>query len=108
MRIIVAAQACLPILNLGLDFYRGWYTIILYPGAFVAHREVHDEDGVVHTGYEELDGESAEGGPVVLSWEEARPLPGRRGVQRGGARVRAQARRIDRRAERTCRRCMPT
>ncbi len=55
--------------------YRGWYTIILYPGAFVAHREVHDEDGVVHTGYEELDGESAEGGPVVLSWEEAQPLP---------------------------------
>ena len=75
MRTIVAAQACLPVLNLGLDVYRGWYTIILYPGAFVAHREVHDEGGVVHTGYEELDGESAEGGPVVLSWEEARPLP---------------------------------
>ena len=75
MKITVAAQACLPILNLGLDYYRGWYTIILYPGAFVAHREVHDEDGLVHTGYEELDGESSEGGPVVLSWEEARPLP---------------------------------
>jgi hypothetical protein len=75
MRVTIAAQACLPILNLGIDFYRGWYTVILYPGAFVAHREVHDEDGVVHTGYEELDGESAEGGPVVLSWEEARPLP---------------------------------
>ena len=40
MRVTVAAQACLPILNLGLDFYRGWYTVILYPGAFVAHREV--------------------------------------------------------------------
>ncbi len=75
MRITVAAQACLPILNLGLDLYEGWYTIILYPGSFVAHREVHDEDGVVHTGYEELDGESADGGPVVLSWEEAKPLP---------------------------------
>ena len=75
MKIMVAAQACLPILNLGLGFYRGWYTIILYPGAFVAHREVHDEDGVVHTGYEELDGESSEGGPVVLSWEESQPLP---------------------------------
>lgn len=75
MKVTVAAQACLPILNLGLDYYRGWYTIILYPGAFVAHREVPDEHGIVHTGYEELDGESAEGGPVVLSWEEAQPLP---------------------------------
>jgi len=73
MRVTIAAQACLPILNLGLDCYRGWITIILYPGAFVAHREVHDESGVVHEGYEELDGESAEGGPVVLSWDEARP-----------------------------------
>ena len=75
MRVTVAAQACLPILNLGLDYYRGWYTVILYPGAFVAHREFHDESGIVHTGFEELDGESAEGGPIVLSWEEAMPLP---------------------------------
>jgi hypothetical protein len=75
MRVTIAAQACLPILNLGLDYYRGWYTVILYPGAFVAHRELHDESGIVHTGFEELDGESAEGGPVVLSWEEAKPLP---------------------------------
>jgi Mlc titration factor MtfA (ptsG expression regulator) len=73
MRVTVAAQACLPILNLGLDFYRGWYTVILYPGAFVAHREFHDESGIVHTGFEELDGESSEGGPVVLSWDEAKP-----------------------------------
>ncbi len=73
MRIAVAAQACLPILNLGLDYYRGWFTVILYPGAFVAHREFHDDSGIVHTGFEELDGESAEGGPVVLSWQEAQP-----------------------------------
>jgi Mlc titration factor MtfA (ptsG expression regulator) len=75
MRVTIAAQACLPILNLGLDYYRGWYTVILYPGAFVAHREIHDESGIVHTGFEELDGESSEGGPVVLSWDEAQPLP---------------------------------
>ena len=102
----VAAQACLPILNLGLDYYRGWYTIILYPGAFVAHREVHDEGGVVHTGYEELDGESAEGGPGRAVVGRSAAATGRRGVQRGGARVRAQTRRI-RPARRTaCRRCI--
>lgn len=76
MRVVIAAQACLPILNLGLDYYRGWYTVILYPESFVAHREVvEDETGVVHSGYEELDGESAEGGPVVLAWHEAKPQP---------------------------------
>ncbi len=73
MRIAVAAQACLPILNLGLGYYRDWYTVVLYPGAFVAHREIADEDGIVHTGYEELDGESMAGGPMALSWEESDP-----------------------------------
>jgi Mlc titration factor MtfA (ptsG expression regulator) len=75
MRAIVAAQACLPVLNLDLDLYRGWYTVILYPETFVARHEYHDEIGVVHEGIGELDGESVEGGPVVLSWAEAAPRP---------------------------------
>ncbi|NJN51049.1 MAG: zinc-dependent peptidase [Gammaproteobacteria bacterium] len=73
MRVAVAAQACLLILNLGLGYYRDWYTVVLYPTAFVASRETEDEDGVVHTGYEELDGESMTGGPMALSWEEVDP-----------------------------------
>src|SRR5574340_587935 len=31
-RIGIAAQACLPILNLGLDYYAGWVSVIVYPG----------------------------------------------------------------------------
>ena len=73
MRVSVAARACLLILNLDLDYYAGWRTIILYPGGFVAEREVEDEIGVVHIGFEPLDGESMYGGAVVLNWEEARP-----------------------------------
>lgn len=81
MRVSVASRACLLVLGLddGLDYYQGWRTIILYPGGFVAEREVEDEFGVVHSGYEELDGESMPGGAVVLNWEEAkpyRPAPG--------------------------------
>jgi Mlc titration factor MtfA (ptsG expression regulator) len=72
-RAAIAAQACLPILDLGLDYYREWFTIVLYPGAFVANRSTEDEDGIVHTGYEELDGESMAGGPMALSWAEADP-----------------------------------
>jgi Mlc titration factor MtfA (ptsG expression regulator) len=28
----IALQACLPILNLSLDWYAGWSSIIIYPG----------------------------------------------------------------------------
>ncbi len=73
MRVSVAARACLLVLGLGLTYYRGWRTVILYPGGFVAEREVEDEFGVVHTGVEALDGESMHRGAVVLNWEEAAP-----------------------------------
>lgn len=36
----LALQACLPILNLGLSWYRGWHALILYPDVFVPAREV--------------------------------------------------------------------
>jgi Mlc titration factor MtfA (ptsG expression regulator) len=39
MRIKIAAQACLPILNLGLDYYAGWVSVIVYPGEFVPEHE---------------------------------------------------------------------
>jgi len=32
MRVSIAAQACLPILELGLDWYSGWTGIVVYPG----------------------------------------------------------------------------
>jgi len=74
MRASIAARACLLVLELGLDYYRGWRTVILYPSGFVAQREFEDEIGVVHAGEESLDGESMYGGAVVLNWEEARPV----------------------------------
>jgi hypothetical protein len=73
MRAAVAVQACLPILHLGLDYYRELRTVVLYPGTFVAEREHVDDAGVVHAGVEELDGESMAGGPLALSWEEVDP-----------------------------------
>lgn len=73
MRVCVAAQACLPVLKLGLAFYRGWHGIILYPGEFVIRKQVQDEAGVVHDVRQEASGEAWEGGPVILSWQDARP-----------------------------------
>ena len=80
MRVAVAAQACRLALRLGYEYLRACRTIILYPEGFVAERESLDEDGILHTGYEELDGEAMYGGAVVLAWEEARPWRGEDGT----------------------------
>ena len=69
----VAAQACRLVLHLDLDQFAPFRTIIMYPGSFVAEREEEDELGIVHAGYEELDGESMEQGAIVLAWSEAQP-----------------------------------
>jgi len=69
MRVSIAAQACLPILELGLDWYGGWRGIVVYPGDFRVRREEVDEHGVVHEWEDELAGEAMPRGPVVLSWD---------------------------------------
>jgi hypothetical protein len=71
MRVSIAAQACLPILELGLDWYRGWSGIVVYPGDFRVRRSEVDEDGVLHEWDDELAGEAMPGGPVILSWDAA-------------------------------------
>ena len=71
MRVSIAAQASLPILELGLDWYAGWTGIVVYPGDFRVRRESVDEAGVVHEWDDELSGEAMPGGPVVLSWDAA-------------------------------------
>jgi Mlc titration factor MtfA (ptsG expression regulator) len=68
MQISIALQACLPILNLGLDWYRDWVGIIVYPGDFVIPRQTLDADGVVHEYDDPVLGEAWEGGPVLLAW----------------------------------------
>lgn len=68
LQISIALQACLPILNLGLDWYRGWVSIIVYPGDFLIPRQMVDADGIVHEYDDAVLGEAWEGGPVLLSW----------------------------------------
>ena len=69
MRVAIAAQASLPILELGLDWYSGWTGIVVYPGDFRVRREMVDDAGVVHEWDDDLAGEAMPGGPVVLSWD---------------------------------------
>ncbi|MBB4841875.1 Mlc titration factor MtfA (ptsG expression regulator) [Paucibacter oligotrophus] len=66
--VAVAAQACLPVLRLGLSWYEGFVGIVMHADEVVAQREFMDEDGVVHAYEEELAGEAMEGGPLMLTW----------------------------------------
>jgi Mlc titration factor MtfA (ptsG expression regulator) len=71
MCVSIAAQGCLPILNLGLDYYRGWVGIVVYPDEFVIPRSIEDEFGVVHEYDDVASGEAWEGGPLLISWRDA-------------------------------------
>ncbi|MEM9168314.1 MAG: M90 family metallopeptidase [Pseudomonadota bacterium] len=71
MRLTVAVQACLMIVNKPDARFRGLKTVILYPSAF-ASRQARSEDGYVVTeGRDVRLGESWMRGPVVLSWPDA-------------------------------------
>ncbi|MES2192156.1 MAG: M90 family metallopeptidase [Pseudomonadota bacterium] len=70
MAVAIAAQACLPVLHIGLKFYDDFKGIVVHPGAMVARRQTTDAAGVVHNYCEVLAGEAMELGPVTLSWED--------------------------------------
>ncbi len=67
---IIALQACLPVLNLGIDWLDGWVSVIVYPDAFASDFSEEDHAGVVHAYREERSGEAWERGPLVLSWAD--------------------------------------
>lgn len=71
IQVNIAVQACLPILNLGIEWYRGWSSIVVYPSEFLVSREIVDDDGVVHEYVEPITGEAWDGGPLLVSWEDA-------------------------------------
>ena len=72
MKLIIGVQACLPILELGFDWYNNWMTLIVYPSGFAPKRIVRDEYGIEHFVQSGLSGEAwQQRGPVVLAWDEA-------------------------------------
>jgi hypothetical protein len=68
--LIIAAQACLPILNLDLSYYDGWVEIVVYPDTFVVYRNITDNHGLVHDTSSALSGEAWSRGPVILAWTD--------------------------------------
>ena len=70
MEVEIAAQACILVLELGIEWYRGWSEIVVYPAQFAPEREIVDDAGVVHLVNDPMAGEAWLGGPVLLSYED--------------------------------------
>ena len=70
MRVLVAAQACLLLLNRRGARFERLTEVLLYPGAFIVERDHGDGSGVLQRRRDVLTGESWVQGQVVLSWDD--------------------------------------
>ena len=70
MRLVVAAQAALPLLGHTRGYYPNLREILLYPTAFAVERPVTDGAGLQHLQRRALAGESWARGQVILAWDE--------------------------------------
>lgn len=73
IKLTIASQMALPILNLGIDHYHDVKEIVVYPDLFLSYWQTTDQAGVVHDRRRVLSGESWQRGPVILSWAHAHP-----------------------------------
>jgi Mlc titration factor MtfA (ptsG expression regulator) len=70
IRVSIAAQASLLLLNIEHEYYRYVTSILVYPAAYKTMPS-HGADGLVREGQANL-GEAWQRGPVILSWDDAR------------------------------------
>ena len=70
LRVRIAALAALPILRLGIDWYRNWNTTVVRPRPWVEEHKSRNAIGIVHEWLGTDAGESWRRGPVVLSWRD--------------------------------------
>ena len=69
IRVTIAGQACLLLLNRPTRVYPALHTVLVYPSAFLVPRQNVDAAGVVTETRQDLLGESWGDGRVVLSWD---------------------------------------
>lgn len=72
IRITIAAQACILLLNRRPTYYPGLKSIYVYPHAYVADARTRLPDGTVIEGDQVRLGESWSRGSLVLAWDHAR------------------------------------
>jgi MtfA peptidase len=72
MRVTIAAQACLLLLNQPAHYFPSLRQVLVYPGAFRVERRQVDDAGIHEAHHEALSGESWAQGQVVLSWADVK------------------------------------
>ena len=71
IRLTIAAEACLLLLNRKTDVYPGLRHILVYPHAFKTEHQQHNPDGTVSELEGGMLGESwGNSGKVILSWDD--------------------------------------
>ena len=70
VRVTIAAQACLLLLNRRTGYFPKLRQVLVYPGAFLVERLRPEPSGVLQETRQALSGESWSHGQVVLSWED--------------------------------------
>lgn len=70
VRVTIAAQACLLLLNRPTDYFPALRQILVYPSAFLVEHEQVDEAGVVQSRRDLRSGESWQQGQVILAWDD--------------------------------------
>ena len=68
VKVTIAAQACLLLLNRHTNYFPKLKQILVYPSAFIVNNQHTNTDGVVSEKRNVLSGESWQTGKVVLSW----------------------------------------
>lgn len=69
MRVLIAAQAALLLLNRRTGYFPNLRQILVYPGAFVAERSTVGPGGITHVARHAMSGESWQQGQVILAWD---------------------------------------
>jgi Mlc titration factor MtfA (ptsG expression regulator) len=70
VRVTIAAQACLLLLNRRTDYFSELREVLVYPAAFAVDRTHDDGYGLVREDRQVMVGESWQRGQVVLSWDD--------------------------------------
>jgi Mlc titration factor MtfA (ptsG expression regulator) len=70
MKVTIAAEACLLLINKTKNVYPKLTAILIYPSAFRVTRDQHQDNGTVSSGENGVLGESWNNGRVILSWDD--------------------------------------
>jgi Mlc titration factor MtfA (ptsG expression regulator) len=72
MKLMIAFQACLLIVEHGIGTYDALGSVLVYPDQFLVEEHIEDESGIVTPRRQPLSGQAISTARVVLSWADVR------------------------------------